>query len=67
MPKSNLGSKPWFAFASLLATDIYDQVVNIGGGSAQPNISSGQIENCSLVLPSFDLIDLLLREWVILT
>jgi restriction endonuclease S subunit len=49
----------------------YDQVVNIGGGSAQPNISSSQIENCRFVVPSDALIlsftnhvDPMMQKWL---
>lgn len=51
IPKNKSIKKPWFQFVSLLVTDIYEQVVNIGGGSAQPNISSTQIESCRFIVP----------------
>ncbi|TGK23115.1 restriction endonuclease subunit S [Leptospira stimsonii] len=38
--------KSWYIYSSLIATDIYDQVVNKGSGSAQPNISSNDIMAC---------------------
>jgi type I restriction enzyme S subunit len=55
-PKLVLSSKPWFVFAVLLVTDVFNQIVNIGGGSAQPNISSNRIENCRFLVPTSDLI-----------
>ncbi|MDZ7317150.1 MAG: restriction endonuclease subunit S, partial [candidate division KSB1 bacterium] len=48
--------KAWFPFISLLVTDVYEQIVNIGSGSAQPNISSSQIEGCKFIVPDNKLI-----------
>jgi len=69
--KNVAANKSWFIFISLIVTDVYDQVVNIGGGSAQPNISSSQIENCRFVVPadatilSFtNYIDPIMKKWL---
>ncbi len=69
--KNTQTNKSWFIFVALIVTDVYDQVVNIGGGSAQPNISSSQIENCRFVVPSDAIIlsftnhvDPMMQKWL---
>jgi type I restriction enzyme S subunit len=71
-PRFAPSNKPWFEYSALLVTDVYSQVVNIGGGSAQPNISSTQIEDCRLIVPSADLIpyfnntvDPFMQKWML--
>lgn len=72
LPKIESLREPWFQFISLLVTDVYEQIVNIGGGSAQPNISSSQIESCQFIVPDdnsiiqfTDIIDPFMRKWLL--
>ena len=69
--KNTQANKSWFIFVALIVTDVYEQVLNIGGGSAQPNISSSQIENCRFVGPSDAIIlsftnhvDPIMQKWL---
>jgi len=43
IPKDVTSPKPWFPFLAMIESNIFGQIINLGGGSAQPNISSGQI------------------------
>lgn len=70
--KNISANQSWFAFISLLVSDVYGQVVNIGGGSAQPNISTSEIENCRFIVPTSVLIlaftnkvDSMMKRWLL--
>lgn len=72
VPKIKSLKKTWFQFISLQVTDVYNQIVNIGSGSAQPNISSSQIENCQFIVPCdnliikfTDIIDPFMQKWLL--
>jgi len=57
-----LGSEPLnnspFLYFNLLSDYVQSEIRNVGGDSAQANISNGQIENISMIFPSKNLIDI---------
>ncbi|MES9695037.1 restriction endonuclease subunit S [Bacillus toyonensis] len=56
-----LGDKPvnklGFIYCLLKQQSIYDELVNRGSGSAQPNISPTGIETIKIILPSFQVLE----------
>lgn len=56
-----LGDKPFaklgFIYCVIKQQKIYDEIVNRGSGSAQPNISPTGIETIKIILPSVQLIE----------
>lgn len=59
--KFNLGKEPIkkapFLFATLLRDYIQNDIISVGGDSAQSNISNDDIENLIIVMPPSELID----------
>jgi len=72
IPKDVTSPKPWFPFLAMIESNIFGQIINLGGGSAQPNISSGQIEDCTFLIPDNKIIsalnkavDPLMQRWIL--
>ena len=57
----DLGSNPMdkvtFLFITLLSDEVQNEIKNVGGDSAQANISNGQIENIKIIYSQNSIIE----------